>query len=144
MDAAALVHRIPSFGFVLKEVASPGQLNVAKLQVKTFIFTLHVVNSNELNLDPDPVKSVKNMLRIVIAMWILIPNTDPSKVLNTDSMRIRIHNTAFTSFDVYFLLFANLFSTQDLKRRNKTSCTVSLIFTELLDSRNCFCSRQRV
>jgi hypothetical protein len=33
VDAAALVHRIPSFGFVLKESPSPGQLSVAKLQV---------------------------------------------------------------------------------------------------------------
>ncbi len=38
VDAAALVHRIPSFGFVVKEAPVPGHLNVDKLKVLRIFF----------------------------------------------------------------------------------------------------------
>jgi hypothetical protein len=44
VDAAALVHRIPSFGFVVKEAPVPGHLNVDKLKVLEFSFCGFYVN----------------------------------------------------------------------------------------------------
>jgi hypothetical protein len=52
VDAAALVHRIPSFGFVLKEAPSPGQLNVAKLQVTAALFSTNGATGNGI-LSPE-------------------------------------------------------------------------------------------